>query len=49
MKPGASKPVIGVPVALETWTTRFAIPRVRVTPNTNPVYLAEDLRMLAAG
>jgi peptidoglycan/xylan/chitin deacetylase (PgdA/CDA1 family) len=49
VKPGASKPVIGVPVALETWTTRFAIPRVRITPNTNPVYLAEDLKLLSAG
>ncbi|MGD0121648.1 MAG: polysaccharide deacetylase family protein [Candidatus Limnocylindrales bacterium] len=48
-KPGASKPVVGVPVALETWSTRFAIPRVRITPNTNPVYLAEDLRILSAG
>ena len=48
VKPGASRPVIGVPVALETWATRFAIPRVRITPNTNPVYLAEDLKMLSA-
>ena len=49
VKPGATRPVVGVPVALETWTTRFAIPRVRITPNTNPVYLAEDLKVLSAG
>ena len=49
VKPGASKAEVGVPVALETWTNRFAIPRVRITPNTNPVYLAEDLKTLSAG
>ena len=49
-KPGASsKPVIGVPVALETWTNRFEIPRVRITPNTRPDYLASDLKLLSEG
>jgi peptidoglycan/xylan/chitin deacetylase (PgdA/CDA1 family) len=48
-KSGSSKPAVGVSVALETWSTRFALPRVRITPNTNPVYLAEDLKILSAG
>lgn len=49
-KPGETdKPMVGVPVALETSANRFAIPRVRITPNTNPYYLAEDLKILSGG
>jgi hypothetical protein len=36
-------------VALETWTNRFEIPRVRITPNTRPDYLASDLKLLSEG
>jgi peptidoglycan/xylan/chitin deacetylase (PgdA/CDA1 family) len=43
------KAAVGVPVALETWSNRWVIPRVRITPNTKPNYLADDLKILAEG
>jgi hypothetical protein len=45
----AKKTAVGVPVALETWSNRWVIPRVRITPNTKANYLADDLRILAEG
>ena len=49
-KPGATnKPPIGMPVALETWTNRFVVPRVRVTPATTPLRLVDALDLLRVG
>jgi peptidoglycan/xylan/chitin deacetylase (PgdA/CDA1 family) len=45
----AKKTAVGVPVALETWSNRWVIPRVRITPNTKANYLADDLKILAEG
>ena len=47
--PGATKPPVGMPVALETWADRFVVPRVRITPNTTPTNLEGDLGILEAG
>ena len=47
--PGATKPPVGMPVALETWADRFAVPRVRITPSTTPTNLVGDLSILEAG
>jgi len=47
--PAASKPPVGLTVALETWADRFAVPRVRVTPATTPVRLLDALELLVEG
>ena len=49
-KPAATKkPWIGMPVALETWTNHFAVPRVRVSSSTKPANLVAELGFLEAG
>jgi peptidoglycan/xylan/chitin deacetylase (PgdA/CDA1 family) len=47
-KPGSTNPPIGMPVALETWTNRFVVPRIRITANTTPAHLVDNLRRLEA-
>jgi peptidoglycan/xylan/chitin deacetylase (PgdA/CDA1 family) len=41
--------VIEEPVALETWTNRFAVPRIHVGPSTTPARLVAELGLLGAG
>jgi peptidoglycan/xylan/chitin deacetylase (PgdA/CDA1 family) len=49
-KPAPSRtPPAAVPVALETWTNRFVVPRIRVSPTTTAAKLLAALEPLKAG
>ena len=45
-KPTARAPLVSVPTALETWTNRWAVPRVRVWTTTVPARLVAELALL---